>query len=55
MNENSPSLTLRLPKELKTAIEQAAKSQDLTVSQFIRRQFAHLNEKPARKRKTAAS
>lgn len=39
MNETS-MLTVRVPKVLKAAILAAAKAEDLSVSQFIRRHFA---------------
>lgn len=50
--EIEATITVRMPADLKRAVETAAKAEDLTVSQFVRRHFATLAPvKPAPRRK----
>lgn len=44
------SITVRLPSDMKTALEERAAAEDLTVSQLVRRHFTKVL-KPAPRRK----
>lgn len=50
--DTESTITVRMPAELKKSVETAAKAEDLTVSQFVRRHLVTLSQvKPAPRRK----
>ena len=59
LDQETASLTIRLPRSLRESLIAAAKSQDLTASQLVRKHFAALLKKPnsrkAGKKKEAAA